>query len=228
MERTGHGLLIAMSVSAPGSGRDRIRRLAFVQGGDTLAVADRPMGGGGRVRYESCGVAFPNSGPVLGPELVWSYSDGRDRVAVSEEVSYVVDLYEGPEKVRSVRRDVPPREVTEAMARRQLGEGMTIGVSGEQRTCATDEVIDQRGVASHLQTVDALRFDPDGRLWVVRGHLEDEEPKIDVFAPDGAYLGTLPAGTTEPLLFLPDGRLVAKTVDELDVERLAVYRVTAN
>lgn len=73
--------------------------------------------------------------------------------------------------------------------------------------------------------LDALRFAPDGLLWVVRGHVDGEEPAIDVFDPAGSYVGTLPPGSPVPLLFLPDGRLVAEETDELDVDRLVVYRL---
>ena len=87
------------------------------------------------------------------------------------------------------------------------------------------QLIEKRGIAPRLQAVDALRFAPDGGLWAVRGHVDGEEPAIDVFDPDGEYVGTLPPGSPVPLLFLPDGRLVAEERDELDVERLVVYRV---
>ncbi len=57
----------------------------------------------------------------------------------------------------------------------------------------------------------------------VRG--KGEVLPIDVFQKDGQYLGTLPAGAPFPAALLPDGRIAAYGMDELDVGRIVIYRV---
>ncbi len=225
-ERTPRGLLFVSRGGLPGQRDPSLRRLVYLTEGDTVELATRQVQSSGSIHLESCGIGFTGMGPVLEAGLNWTYSDATDRIAVAADVSYVIDVYEGSDRIRSLRRAVDPRPVTEEMARRELGEGMQVSVGGgAPRTCEAEEVLEKRGVASHLQAVDALRFAPDGSLWAVRGHVDGEEPAIDVFDPDGAYVGTLPPGTPVPILFLPDGRLVAVETDDLEVDRLVVYEV---
>lgn len=63
---------------------------------------------------------------------------------------------------------------------------------------------------------------PDGSFWVARG-IKDHRV-IDVFDPDGAYVGTLPEGTPFPAAFR-GGDVVAVERDELDIPRVTVYRI---
>lgn len=71
-----------------------------------------------------------------------------------------------------------------------------------------------------------MQIDPEGRLWVQRGHVRGERAPIDLFAADGEYLGTLQDGAPYPAAFMPGGSVVAVETDELDVPRVVVYRVT--
>jgi hypothetical protein len=48
---------------------------------------------------------------------------------------------------------------------------------------------------------------------------------VDVFAGDGGYLGTLPATAPYPAVSLPGDRIAGIVTDELDVQRLVIYRV---
>ncbi len=54
---------------------------------------------------------------------------------------------------------------------------------------------------------------------------DDERRLVDVFDPTGAYLGTLPPGAPWPLAFTPQGNVVAKEKDDMDVERVVVFEV---
>ena len=56
--------------------------------------------------------------------------------------------------------------------------------------------------------------------------MKGEARIVDVFDRDGEYLGTLPTGAPEPAAFLANGDLVAVEKDDMDVERIAVYRVS--
>lgn len=202
-----------------------LRQLTYLSDGDSTTVVSRAVEGPDMIELKSCGLRYRTPGRVLEPGIVWRYSAGGDRLAVSADVGYTVDLYDGARHVRSLRRSVDLREITDEMARQEIGEGMQVSAGGTPRTCDPQEQIEQQGVAPWLQAVDALHFHPSGRLWVVRGHVRGEEPSIDVFEPDGTYLGALPSGTPVPIVFLADGRLVAEERDELDVDRLVIYRI---
>ncbi len=97
--------------------------------------------------------------------------------------------------------------------------------SGGLRECATQELLDQRGVASELAAIRDLRIDPAGRLWVSRAGPRPESTPTDILDSDGTYLGTLGADVPYPIGFLPDGRVLVTETDDLDVTRLVVYEI---
>jgi hypothetical protein len=71
----------------------------------------------------------------------------------------------------------------------------------------------------------ALAFDERGRLWlrVERGPLE--ATAFDVFDGAGRYLGAVRVAARVRDFALGAGMLAAVTLDELDVSRIAVWRV---
>jgi len=160
--------------------------------------------------------------PLFEPSIVWD-AEG-DRVALNREYGYVIDVYEGDRRVRSIRRNLAPRNLTLKDAVRELGPtpGWIIG----GRRCVFDpEVLAQeRGFYPQLQAIEQIRLAPDGYLWVTRRELEENGP-IDVFDPAGSYLGTLPAGTAFPVAFTGAGGVVTIEKDDLDVEQVAVYDI---
>jgi hypothetical protein len=85
--------------------------------------------------------------------------------------------------------------------------------------------VEKQGFAPVLPLVGALTLAPDGSLWVRRGMVKGDAPVIDVFDPEGTYLGTLPPGSPFPTAFTPRGDVVAIEKDDLDVDHLVVYRV---
>ena len=70
--------------------------------------------------------------------------------------------------------------------------------------------------------VSRLALGPDGTLWVERYDVGENPQPIDIFDPDGHYVGTLPDDSPFPVGFLPDGRILVSERDDLDVERLVV------
>ena len=174
--------------------------------------------------YASCtsrlGMAL---GPIFEPELVWTAEGGR--VFMAHDTTYVVDVHDGSRLRLSIRRATPARRATREMAVADLGEGMKVRFGGGECTIDPGEMIEARGVAPVLQPVDRIVVAPDGTVWVTRGAVKGEPRIVDVFDAEGEYLGTLPAGAPEPAAFLANGDLVAIEKDELDVERIAVYRV---
>ncbi|MBW3551931.1 MAG: hypothetical protein KY466_00400 [Gemmatimonadetes bacterium] len=177
-------------------------------------------------RYESCPIAM-NLPPLFHPELSWAaMPDGS--VVVHRGAAYRLDLYQGDVLVESWRRDVAPVPTTAVLARRELGDGMTITWSSGKCTIDPEEMIAARGVAPTVPAVRGLAVAPDGTVWAHRGGPEEEPRATDVFDSTGLYVGTLPPETPFPLAFTPWGDVVAAERDELDVERLVVYRVVRN
>ena len=189
----------------------------------TLAALERPSAA--MHMYKSCTSRLGMSlGPIFEPELVWTAEGGR--VFVARDTSYAVDVHDGDRLLLSIRRATAARRATPEMARADLGEGMQVRFGGGECTIDPGEMIEARGVAPVLQPIDRITVAPDGTVWVTRGSVKGEPRIVDVFDAEGEYLGTLPAGSPEPAAFLANGDLVAIEKDDLDVERIAVYRVS--
>ena len=172
------------------------------------------------ITLESCGMGFSGMGPIFAPSLVWT-AEGNT-VVVTRAPGYVLDVFDGGRLVRSIRLEVPARAATAELAKASLGEGMRIGTPDGERVCDPDEVVEKRGFAPVLPAVAKLALAPDGTVWAQRFAVGDEPLVIDLFDPEGRYVGRLPEGFPFPVGFLPDGRLLTSEKDELDVERLVV------
>lgn len=184
-----------------------------------IAHVDRPTPP--LVHYRSCPVALRLE-PLFAPPLAWAAGGGS--IAVAKDAEYRVDLFRDGVLARSLRRRIEPRRVTYGLALRAAA-GHVHDVGGRSCTLDPAEVVEARGHADVVPGVSALAVAPDGTVWVRRGEIEDEDATIDVFAPDGAYRGTLPAGTPFPVAFLDERRFAAVVGDDVvihEIEHLAV------
>lgn len=184
----------------------------------SLAVPDAPMH-----VFESCRIGF-RLPPLFHPDVEWA--PAGDRLLVSHETDYVVDVYADTARVASFRRALEPRAASRELAEASLGEGLTVSVSGGPPcTIPAGEVVDARGFADRIPFISSLTVDPQGRIWVERVTIGEEPARIDILDADGAYLGTL-TDSPVPVAFLPGGDLLAVETDAMDVDQLVVYRVT--
>ena len=202
-------------------GTDR-RELILVTGADTAAFATVERPAGGTITLTSCGMQMMGVGPVFQPDLRWSGFGGT--VAVTNATGYDITVYRDGTPVRMLRRSVAPAPASPEAAERQGGTGMKVVTPEGVRTCDAAEVVEQRGVAEVIPVIANLAEGPSGTLWVRRTAEPDGPQPIDVFDGDGAYLGSLPAGSPFPAAALGD-RLIAVERDDMDVERLVIYRV---
>jgi hypothetical protein len=176
----------------------------------------------GPVSYPNCPVQISAQPRLLAHSLVWGGS-GR-LLAVNERPAYEVLLYRDGEPFRSVRRDVPPRAATQEDARAELPDPFTISFgSGECRIPVSDAIAAQ-GMAETVPPIRRLAAAPDGTLWVGRSGTQQERQVIDLFTPDGEYLGTLDGTFRFPSAFTPAGDPITVERDELDLEYVVVWR----
>lgn len=204
-------------------GREKsVARLVYISsGGDTTELAGVEWTGR-PITLESCGMSFSGMAPVFTPSLRWDAAGAR--IAVVSDAAYDIRISDAAAPALRVRRRLAPPAATRELALAELGEGMRVGTQGGVRVCEPGEVVEQRGMAEFAPLIEQVVVEPVGRLWVQRFVAGDDPGPIDVFAADGAYVGTLPAGTPLPIGFLPDGRVMTGQTDELDVQRLVIGR----
>ena len=201
----------------------RLLDVNLAVGADTSVVASSVEPPSTSQMFQDCGVSI-SLAPVLSNALSWRYS-GR-RLAFYTGPSYTVEIL-APESRTSLRRGIPVRRATEALARRSLGEGMKLGV-GASRTCLIPaaDLIEQAGIAETVPSISDLALAPDGTLWVKRWTFPDEPQLIDIFDSEGVYVGTLVGPKPFPLAFLPNGDVLAAETDDVGLQRLVVYSVS--
>jgi hypothetical protein len=218
----GEDVLVLQSGSA-----DAVQRLVRVTvAGDTTVVLSRQGAAMKPIELtRGCRIALSGMPPLFDPQIHWTARDSL--LAVAPDAAYRIEIHDGQEVVRVIRRELPVRPADRAAAVAEVGEGMRIRTSAGDQLCDADEVVEKRGFLSELPWIEALALAPDGTLWVERFQPgRDDRGPIDRFDATGAYLGTLPAGTPFPLAFLPDGRMLIREVDEATaVERIAVGRL---
>lgn len=219
----GSGLVVPIRDLDVEHGTDR-RELILVTGADTAAFATVERPAGGSITLTSCGMQMMGVGPVFEPDLRWSGFGGT--VAVTSATEYDVTVYRDGTPVQVLRRSIAPVPATPEAAERRVGTGMkVVAPGGGVRTCDAAEVVEQRGVAEAIPVIGELTEGPNGTLWVRRAAEPGNPQPIDVYDREGTYLGSLPADSPFPAAVLGD-QLIAVERDDMDVERLVIYRVT--
>ena len=97
----------------------------------------------------------------------------------------------------SIVRDIPqvrrtPVEEAEVRQRMSRARGMVAAEAKAQGAKTTTPVFrpEDLSLKDHL-VIDGLRFDPSGRLWVLTQRGNESTAVLDVFAPAGAFLGSV-------------------------------------
>lgn len=188
---------------------------------DTFTTPALMAATSGMIMFGCIGLNLP---PMFTPEFTWAGDAYRQ--AVTHQVPYRIDIYQGGVFARSVRRALPPVTADAShVARLHPEGGMKIGFASGECTVPVNELIEKQGMASQLPMIESLRFDPAGRLWAQRFGFREEPRSVDVFAPDGDYLGTL-AGRSLPLGFIGDDLVLFGEVDaDTDLPYIVAYRV---
>lgn len=171
--------------------------------------------------------------------------DGR--LAVVDSTDYRIRILESDgTEVEEWRRPVRPSPVTDRIRemereRRLMelegdgsGEVRVIGGGGPgisfdqaQFQEAMRERVEGMSFYPEVPAIRGIQADGAGRLWVERpGSLPGEEGLVDLLSPEGAYLGSLPAGRIgDPQAFGPGGLVAVVETDDFDVATIRVLEV---
>lgn len=191
--------MIFLIPSSQENERFRVTRLRMISPRDSVELARDSAATPGMVMFKCVGLNIP---PPFSRELVWGSRGAR--VGVTRRVPYVVDVYQGAKLVASIRRDIPFEEAKTEHVSRLYPEGMTVRFGGGgQCTVTAEDIIAKLGTGGNVPLIRDLAFAPDGSMWVERYGFQDETPRVDVFAANGRYLGTL-SGHGLPMGFAGD------------------------
>ena len=157
----------------------------------------------------------------LAPQPIWTAHG--DTIFVVAGPEYVINAFHEGRLIRSYGRDLSPVTVTESMAVNRIE-------TGELRFLMNQCGVDSRTVAASLDwsetvaPIQRLTMAPDGRLWATRTGAGVGRSSVDVFEPDGRYIGTV-SRVPEPISFLGRDRYVAFSYDDDFSVRVQVVQV---
>lgn len=221
--RRGDSLLVP-TVDFSRTGPMSIRlRLATPTDTLTLAAAERP-GSAEMVDFKCVGLSgLP---PMFTPEFLSAWDDST--IALSRRAEYEIEIYRRGKLARLVRRSVTPPPATAELYARYQPDGQTITFGGGGRApckISPQDLAAKLGIARLVPSIAALHVSPDDFLWVTRLTYADETPRLDVFNPEGAYLGTLSA-TGQLVAFTTVGQVLFAEPDTASGgNRLVGYHV---
>lgn len=161
--------------------------------------------------------------PIFAPQLVWT---GRgDTTYVLHGPEYRIDTYHGDLLLRSMRREVAPISVSEALAELAVESGpgpygnflRRCGITAAQLVAAV-------GYEPETAPVQGLALDPAGRLWVARTTTGLTPELVDIIDPANGYLGSL-ALPAIPVAFISETRFIGVTVRETGEVVATLYEV---
>lgn len=127
---------------------------------------------------------------VFAPSLTWASSGTR--TFVHRSPGYQIDVFDGRERIRSIRWDRPPLRVDREMAEAAVEFGPT-PYRSLLRTCnvTSAQVVRAVGHEDEAPVILALAAGPDGGVWVTRTEDGTNPSAVDVFGPDGNFRFTL-------------------------------------
>lgn len=208
--RTSGDTLVMVIPSGGGeSDKFRVQNLRIISPRDSVTIARDSVPTPGMTMFKCVGMNIP---PPFASDLAWN--SNSDLVAVTSRVPYVINLFRGGQIVSSIRRAITPVAATTEHVRKLYPEGMTVQFGGGGKcTIEAEDIIEKLGAGGDVPFIRALAFGPDGSLWVERYTFEEETRSLDVFAPDGRYLGSL-AGHALPMGFIGDDIVLFPVEDE--------------
>lgn len=184
--------------------------------------------------------------PIFEPELVWDVLPGG-AIAYADSSTYTIRIVRDGALLNTLSRPITPQPVTpalEAEAREEVLRQADSYIAGEdpgipgldmaaalQVRAAIREDFEHTTFYPELPVIAEIRTTPDGFVWVRRQDpvIVGNDGLIDVFDPEGSYVGTFPRdGLRMPGAFGPDGLVAYWETDDMDIPSIVVYRLPAN
>jgi sugar lactone lactonase YvrE len=172
------------------------------------------------VQMELAGMNVP-APRIFAPDLIWTTAG--DTVLVLNGPEYRIDAHAEGRPVASIRRDIPPIVVTAELAAVRVQAGPYTGFMRSTGTTA-GQIVAAVGYEKLASPIEWLATNPSGDLWVSRGSGRPVPDQVDVFAPDGRYVGTFDAPGF-PVAFLSESRFVALEITSMGEPVLGLYRL---
>ena len=219
---SGDTLVMVIPTGGGENEKFRVQNLRIISPRDSVTIARDSVPTPGMTMFKCVGMNIP---PPFASDLAWS-SNG-DLVAVTNRVPYVINFFRGRQLVKSIRRGIAPVSATTEHVRKLYPEGMTVQFGGGGKcTIEAEDIIEKLGAGGDVPFIRALAFGPDGSTWVERYTFQEETRKLDIFAPDGRYLGSL-AGHALPMGFIGDDIVLFPVEDEdTGATLVGLYRIT--
>lgn len=172
---------------------------------------------------KTCGMAGSESEPLLREMLRVA---GRDGVIVySIASSWGFTILERGRAPRTMSRDRAPEKLTVDMARRILGDSLTMYVADRRCAVPTAAVIEQAGMGTYKPPYERFVLDGKGYVWAIRMTDRGAPRLVDVYSLASGYVGTANVGKAKPAAFMSDGALVSLEVDADEAPIIVVYDV---
>ncbi len=199
-----------------------IHRMVLATPGDTTVLDSLVVAPHVIAQFDCFSARMP---PMFGSRFAWRTSG--DRLLVSRQARYQVDLYRNGKLVTSLRRPVEPAASTMDDARRMYPDGWKVTFGGGGGcTIDGEEVARKTGMADRLPLIAEVGFGPEGTIWVRRFTFPDRPQVADVFDREGAYLGTV-EGRGLPLGWLGRDMILFPIEDEATgATVVGLYRLT--
>ena len=182
--------------------------------------------------------------PVFEPELLWDVLPGG-AIAYADSTTYTVRIVRDGTVLNTLTRPIAPQPVTpaiesksreemqrvaESMSSAQVSEigGIDVTAAQRQARAAMLDAYENMTFYPEIPVIGGIRTTPDGFVWVQRQDPvnEDNDGLIDVFDPEGSYVGTFPKeGLRMPGAFGPGGLVAYWETDDMDIPSIVVYRL---
>lgn len=166
------------------------------------------------------------------------FGAAADRVGVIDTEAYTVRVLSPVDGTieRIVRRDVAPRQVTNAIFEEHLAGIMDmIGDVPPEEVDRVERMWRDFPRAPVLPVLRSIHVDATGHLWVAPYYVAGAEPPpFEIHAPDGSWLGSVsvPPGLQRafiqyqaPYMEIGEDYILGVWTDELDVQYVRMYRI---
>ncbi len=204
-------------------------RYLGLESGDSIVVVDSiPGGGWARIMQSFDGTPALWSVPeIFEPEGHWAF--GPRSVALGESARFEIRLRDSSGELRRVLRVAREPELVTSAQLDSIKSLMGTPASISPKELAL-QYLDDVQAGGQIPFFSELRFDDAGRLWVAdyvppRVLLLPDTIWWTVFDRDALPLARVATGRSDNILELGEDHVLLRETDEMDVQRVAMFRI---